>query len=393
MLHHCYEYIGIIKQYFWANIKKAGSIANNSKDIRQDNFGTGKMNISHPKSLDDITPEWLTSALSVNYSGTVVNSVRPSTIISGHATKARFELEYGPENNKHGLPSSLWVKSGFESHSKASAAGNRNEANFFRDIAPLIPGICPDSYYQSIDAKTGQGVVLLEDLLTRKVTFSRLTQPASKEQAAAVLNLQASYHAFFWDNPKLDHLEWLSNGGFILEDGIVDQFIGMWETSESLPRFKYVPDRLRDKTLIRHAQIQLLQTNMANARCLIHGDSHLGNLYFDPDGNPGYLDWQTVMHGYWAFDVCCFIVPGLTADVRRRNERELLAYYLHRLAHYGAKAPTFDDAWLAYRRNAMWAFMWSLCPTAYQSEENCLVSTERACAAIMDLETIESLGV
>ena len=348
---------------------------------------------THPASLDAITPEWMTAALSSNYPGTVVQGLRSLKVINGTATKVRYQLDFAPGKNPHQLQSSLWVKGGFEVHSAATAAGNRNEACFYRDVAPLLDCNTPASLYQSICPKTGEGLVLLEDLLTRNATFCDLTQPLTVAQTAAVLGMQAKYHAALWDSPRLHALSWLSTGGFIVENGIVDYFFTLWETSAALPRFDYVPEQVRaSRNKLKPAVLTMLETNRNDAICFVHGDTHMGNLFIDGAGKPGYIDWQAIMRGSWAFDVAPLIVSALPVALRRAHERELLQHYLDRLVAYGAKAPSFDEAWLGYRRFALWSFMFALCPPQFQLEQNCCAVAERASAAVLDLETLAALG-
>ena len=349
------------------------------------------MTVAHPKSLNEITATWMTGALSSCYPGIVVSVLRPSTVISGTATKARFELDYATGKNRHGLPASLWIKGGFEAHSANTSAGNRNEANFFRDIAPLLNCNCATSFYQSVDPETGEGLVLLEDLLLRNATFGQLTQTLTPQQVADVLDIQAHYHAVLWDKPELKDYTWLSNGGFIIEDGVVDYFFSLWDVSETMPRFQFVTPALRrQRDKLKASVIKMLEINRAQARSIVHGDTHMGNLFFDGNGKPGYLDWQTIMRGCWAFDFAPFLVTAMSVEERRKSERELLRYYLDRLWSHGAKAPTFDEAWLAYRQFVLWTFMFAMCPTQYQSEENCCAVIEKSCAALTDLDTLSA---
>ena len=67
----------------------------------------------------------------------------------------------------------------------------------------------------------------------------------------------------------------------------------------------------------------MLTSDRDRAHCLVHGDSHLGNLFFEADGTPGYLDWQSPMRGVWALDVGYFMGTGMTIEDRRHSEADL----------------------------------------------------------------------
>jgi hypothetical protein len=340
--------------------------------------------LRQPRSLDEITAAWLSDALSGPYLGTRVLRAALGTEIRGMATKAQYHLTYDTSRGAPAGPASLWVKGGFEAHSGAQPKALVNEVNFFRDLRPRLDIRCPVSYFQVIDLETGNGIVLLEDLETRQARFGQAAVSLSAADAAKVLDLQARYHASFWQSAELDEFAWLSSGGSIADDGVIDIFLGLWDVSETLPRFAAVSPDLRHRRRIRTALYRMFELARDMPVCLVHGDTHAGNLYFEPDGLPGYLDWQQVMKGPWAHDVAGFLITALDPPVRRSHERALLTHYLERLRAYGAAAPTADDAWNAYRRHAMWTFMWTLCPTAFHPEETCTAVAPRPGPAHQD---------
>src|SRR5690606_27130857 len=109
-----------------------------------------------------------------------------------------------------------------------------------------------------------------------------------------------------------------------------------------------VPARLRDGQQM-HRAFQAMWEGAANTlRCGIHGDAHVGNMYFLPDGTPGFLDWQCHMCGPALDDFAYSLVGALSIEDRRRHERELLRYYLDRLSARAVPAPSFDQAWNTY---------------------------------------------
>jgi Phosphotransferase enzyme family len=345
-----------------------------------------------PKSLDEVSEEWFSAALSRGHPGTAVTRLRVGAVIRGMATKVQFMLEYNEAGRAANLPSSLWLKAGFEAHSARSAPLYAAEVNFFRDIAPCAPIPCPRSYFQEIDSDTGGGILLLEDLTLRKVRFGDQAQPLSADSAAKVLDAQASCHAFLWAEDRQRLFPWLMAGGAIHAVDVVDEFLGFWDIAEHRPRFKHVPGSLRDQHRIRQALRQMEANDRQDPKCLVHGDCHLGNLFFEEDGRPGLIDWQTAMRGHWAFDVSYFLIVSLSVEDRRRHEVDLINQYLDSLGRRGIEKPPFEQAWLSYRQHAMWCFLTALCPIEKQSEDICTLNAERSCAAITDLDSLASLG-
>lgn len=347
---------------------------------------------AYPTDIDAMTPAWISQALSTRFPGVQVADARITKRIDGTATKLRYALDYANESARAGAPPSLWIKSGFNAIGANQGEAFANEVNFFRDIAPLLPINKPDCYFGQIEPTTRNGVILLEDLINRGATFGEATHPLTPEQAAGVLSLQARYHAKFWGDANLcARFPWVKAGGAIAGAGMVDQFFGLWEPAMSRPRFDLVPAAQREKSRVQAALNRLMQDLRENPICFAHGDAHGANLYFDRDGAPGYLDWQHVMYGCWAFDTANFLITSLTIPDRRAHERPLLAHYRKELAANGVAVPSEDELFLTYRRYAMWPFMWVMLPDGVHPEPICMLNAERACTAIADLNTLEAL--
>jgi aminoglycoside phosphotransferase (APT) family kinase protein len=168
---------------------------------------------------------------------------------------------------------------------------------------------------------------------------------------------------------------------------------GHWDACMARPRAAWVPEYLRDRDRVQRAAEAMWDADEMPPHCLIHGDAHIGNMYFEHDGAPRFLDWQGAMRGHWAHDVTYFVVGALTVEDRRAHQEELLRHYLERLAAHGAPAPGFDDAWTAFRRHVMHGFFWVVNPEELQPEDVNVAEAERFSVAAADLEPWEILGV
>ena len=345
-----------------------------------------------PATQEAITPQWLTSALSGRFPGVEVVAIVETKFIDGTAQKLRYAVDYAPGQDA-GPPSSLWVKGGFDPKGAQQGDAFANEVRFFLDLAPQLDINIPDCLFGGVDSRSNNGVVVLEDLILRDATFGRATAPLTPDQAASVLSLQARLHARFWRDDTVRRHGWLRPGGAIAGAGVVDQYFGFWDIATPLPRFAFLTAEQRERSRVQRALNALMDDMRTRPICVVHGDSQGGNLFFDADGTPGYLDWQHCMLGNWAFDVSGFLMTSISVADRRAHERDLLAHYLAELARCGAAAPSFDEAWFDYARYAMWPFMWVMCPVEAHPEEVCSANAERACAAIADLGTLEKLGV
>src|SRR5271167_3454811 len=96
-----------------------------------------------PGTMDQITADWLTSALSKKYPGTVVTSVFRGTVIHGTATKIRLLLSYNADGHAHRLPPTIWLKGGYEPHSEQQIPIYAGETCFYRDLSESLDIVCP----------------------------------------------------------------------------------------------------------------------------------------------------------------------------------------------------------------------------------------------------------
>ncbi len=346
-----------------------------------------------PNDISQLTADWLTDTLSRFYPGTIVESVHIGTVIRGTATKARLLLAYNEVGHQHRLPPTMWFKGGLEAHSDNAdmLAVYAGEAAFFQDLANTLNVNIPKAFVATLDPQSNRSMLLLEDLLARNATFGHATKPVTPEQAMKFVAFLAKLHAQYWQSPTLQEMAWLKGGGALLEGNVIDNVLSKenWDRCLSLPRGRFVTGDLNDFERMRGLTLEMLRHDAANAHCLVHGDAHLGNTFFTPDGEVGYLDWQTVMIGFWAHDVADFMTTSLTTEDRRRHERALIQHYADTLARDGVTL-SLDDAWQEYRRHALYNFVWALCLPEWQPEEVCAPNAERACAAIQDLDTLNA---
>lgn len=341
-----------------------------------------------PATLDAVEAGHLEAWLDAHFPGTRITALERGRVIRGTASKAEYFLRYDAAGEAYGLPPSLWLKCGLDTQIPEQASHSAIEAQFFRDLAPRLPINLPRPYATALAPDLSSGIVLYEDLNRRPVTFGNQNQPFDHAQMLAVLDQLAALHAAFWRDPQLAALGWLQPGGVIHSNQVTDRFIDFWDYAAARPRFAEVPESLRAKERIRAATHALLAADMADPICVVHGDPHQGNMFLDPDGRPGLLDWATIMHGHWAWDVAYAMIGAQSVEQRRAREGEQLAHYLARLRAHGVDAPALDDAWRDYARHALWIFLFALCPAELQAEDLCTISAQRACAAILDHDTL-----
>ena len=347
-----------------------------------------------PMRIEEITADWLTKALSSRFPGTEVTEVHIGTVISGTATKVRLLLAYNEAGHRHRLPPTMWIKGGFIRHDYTFDQSFVNEAVFFDSWAKEMNINIPTAYWSGWNDGV-QGIVLMEDLAARNVVFGNATRPITADQQAQTLALLARMHARWWQSPKLKDLKnfstvWQASDRVVMRMLEPDYFASCMAKR----RCEAMTGSYRDRDRILAGLRSQWRQSLDIAQCFSHGDAHLGNMYFEPDGKPGFLDWQAWQEGPYMHDVAYSIIGNLTVDDRRAHQKDLLASYLSALATEGVSdAPSHDDAWEAYRRHAMHGFMWAFTPVEMQPEEIVTAEGDRFGAAVADLDTFGALGV
>jgi aminoglycoside phosphotransferase (APT) family kinase protein len=135
-----------------------------------------------------------------------------------------------------------------------------------------------------------------------------------------------------------------------------------------------------------------MRTSCRTAYCILHGDVHLGNLYIDPDGTPGFLD-TLASRGPGMLEVSYHISASLDSHDRRHSEGALVQHYLDELVHNGAAAPDFEEAMRQYAVFLVYGFfIWLTTESHYQAEAVNTANAARVSAAMIDHNIFNLFG-
>jgi hypothetical protein len=342
-----------------------------------------------PVTVEEVTGEWLTSALAFHATGVEVISCSHVAVLPGTSTKVRVALEYNDLGRKLALPSRMIVKGGFQDHSASMKDMYRNEMRFYRDVLPFINMNAPKCFYAGADPDRWQAVVVMEDLKQREVRFCHAQQSQSYDEVARRLSAMARYHAQTWNSAEFavgGRFDWVgerfSDWSLEYQKRYLEPEV--WAHYVSLPRGAAVSRYLHDREWMVAALAHIAREHKGKPVCLIHGDTHLGNLYVEADGTPGFFDAQ-VSRAPWSLEVAYHIGCALDIEDRRAWERSLLEHYLSQLAARGVDAPSFDEAWEDYRRDLAYGyFIFAINETRFQTEAVNTAYAARFGAALLD---------
>ena len=158
--------------------------------------------MSIPASAADVTPHWLSTALSREGAPVEVAAAHPERIVHGAGTKLLLRLDYAVD--ARGLPERLWIKTGWEDHSHLMEAAGvyAREATFYATLAPAVGSRAPVCYHAA-QGTAGRSVVILEDLAARGAGRWECTIARSIDDAARMLDTLASLHARWWEDDAI----------------------------------------------------------------------------------------------------------------------------------------------------------------------------------------------
>lgn len=344
-------------------------------------------NLKPPRTLEQaLDRDWLTRALTPVSGGAAVIDRETVEVIRTMATKVRFTVRFaGAEETLQ-----AFCLKGFLDVDAATAKGGATtvrEADFYKEIAPLISVRTPACVSAVIDRQEQQGVIIMRDLIADGARFCTALEAFSADQVAGSLEQIARLHA---RGELLNRFAWIDTRVAQLAEA---QYVPQAMLQELLngPRGEGLPGRTRDAGMLIASMKALASEDAKQPQTLVHGDAHAGNIFQTPEG-PGLIDWQLLQKGSWALDVAYHVAAVLEIEVAQREERALLAHYLQTVRGLGGQTPTPDAAWLQYRISSVYGFyLWSITRRVDPAIINVFVP--RLGAAVTRHESYRLLGV
>jgi hypothetical protein len=300
-----------------------------------------------PMAVEEIDRDWLTAALRTQAPDVTVTGFDIVDVNRGTSTKVRIRLDLDEGGSPAGIPSTVILKAGFEPHSFSLGFMHEQEARFYRDLQPELGLHAPACYFADFDSGTGQGIVIMDDLVGRGVSFCNPLRPQSYEQVARRLSSLAEYHAKTWNSPELEpegRYGWYQEIIPSLQRYMQRSFEpARWQHFVDSPRGAATSVRFHDLDWAVGAVERLIVFCKGLPLCIVHADTHLGNLYEDVDGTPGFFD-SLPTKAPALVEVSYHLTCALDTADRPRWERNLVQHYLEELSRQGVAPPALDDA-------------------------------------------------
>jgi hypothetical protein len=298
-------------------------------------------------AVEEIDRDWLTAALQTRAPEVTVTRFDIVDVNRGTSTKVRIRLELDEGGSPSGIPPTVILKAGFEPHSFTLGFMHEQEARFYRDLQPELGLHAPACYFADFDSESGQGIVIMDDLVARGVTFCNPLRPESYEQVARRLSSLAAYHAQTWNSPELEpegRYGWYQEIIPSLQRYMQRSFDpARWQYFVNSPRGAATSVQFHDLDWAVGAVERLIRFCEGLPSCIVHADTHLGNLYEDLDGTPGFFD-SLPTKAPPMVEVTYHLTCALDTADRPRWDRDLVQHYLEELSRHGVAPPALDDA-------------------------------------------------
>ena len=336
-----------------------------------------------PMSPAEVTPAWLSEALSERFPNTRVVSTEVLEIREGTNSNALLRVTYDGTSE---LPETYFLKLpplDPAAREQINQTGmGRREALFYKTLADKVSMRVPLPYVARFDESTGGFVLLIEDLDSTGCSFPDVFVGFEFEQAKLAMRDYAKLHVRYEDKAKRER-----------EAGWVERMPGGSTFGTSM--LQYGLDHHRDRLTDAFAEMAMLYIERQSALeevwnrgsvTVLQGDSHIGNL-FEDEGRPGFLDWGLIQLGTPMRDVGYFITMALSPENRRKHERELIQFYLDQRLEVGGEAIAFDDAWLLHRVHASYAVP-AACPLVLFPKDSSPANKRLAAAFLQRSECV-----
>lgn len=353
-----------------------------------------------PMTPEEISAEWLSNILGHKVQSFTITS----TLLNQTTGKVFIDLTY---EDGAGIavdtdrPTHVCLKGSFNptmanmpGYAELLYMAYSQEVEFFARVAPKLPTEVlrlPKVWWAGASREQMQGICAMEDLNRRPgIRYGEPAQAATLSEAMACVQQLAALHAATWAYSR--ESDFPSAGGY---ETVMLGLTLAWDAMVLDPARPAIPEAYRDQARTTAAIRKHFATRNPRFLCLVHGDSHVGNLFIDDDG-PTFLDWQFASVGSAFHDVAYYLAGALSVADRRKHEDAVLDHYLASLARLGGPKLDRNDPEVhqEYRKCLISGMGWVLTPVQMQKRERVEAMVERYAAAFEDhkvIELIESL--
>jgi hypothetical protein len=354
--------------------------------------------MSIPRYPDDVTREWLSTALNSGDARVTLSDVQVSAIGTGQ-TGATYRVSVTYAENPTSLPDTFVIKLPAQDDTVRDRVviGYRSECAFYTGVVDHVKVPTPQCFYCEISADAMDYALLLADQAPA-VQGDQIAGCGEREARLAVTAL-AGLHGPSWCDAV-----WLDFPGVAFARPDVASAAGLGEVARM--SVEITVDKLGDRMSADDRETFAAAMNLTtpwllaehDRFALMHGDYRLDNLLFLPDAaGVTVVDWQTLGVGLPARDLAYFTATSLKPDLRAAIEQDIVDEYHRALLGYGVTGYDRETCWRDYRLGMLQALLISALGFAFASatdrgDDMVLTMLARGCRAIRELGTVDLVG-
>ncbi len=309
------------------------------------------MTIAIPSTADEVTADWLSSAMGLDVGDVSVSQIGEGIGVSSAVYRATLSGG-GPDSVIVKLPA-LADEAVFTSTMLRMYI---REVRFFRELAAKSPIRVPAPYYGDVDEETSQFVQVMEDMGDLRIVDQN--EGMTLADAERAVDELARWHATWWND--CDDL--VESGTIVaLTDPIYPAVLPIvfaegWEKLSAEMTMAESIQRVGPGWIERMPS--LLESINGSHNTMCHGDYRADNLLFDPDDNVVLLDFQLTGQGSGSYDLAYMITQSLAPELAAEHEADLFARYAAALIASGVAEAETADLWDRYREAALFCLVY-----------------------------------
>jgi len=302
------------------------------------------MGTSFPTKSDELTAEWLTTALRDNGAlgdGAVTQVTCEGVGEQGQTGECfKLALEYGGDRGQ--APDTLVAKVSpphEEIRGQMHAMGlYEREVRFYEHFGADAGISVPGCFGAHIDSETGDFLLLLEDMSEcRNGDF----WVSNLEDTQTAVDAAAKMHARWWKSPKLAEAAWLKQHDNVdYNETLLGAVIrGVLPVAEEKFPEHLTGNLLQAARKLAEGWEGFIHHDEGDDFTLVHGDFHPKQMFFPQDGAGRFavFDWQTAAASVPGEDLARILYMGQRSADLRDSRAALLQRYLDGLTKGGVE--------------------------------------------------------
>lgn len=299
------------------------------------------LDVGGPCKPADITREFVDAVIGDTVANARLTDFVAEDAHDGMTSRRTWRLTWNAAGRDAGLPQSIFVKAtpdeAYLRETLSMLHMAEHEVRFYAEVQPDVADITPRPWFGRY-YPGGRFLLVTEHLQERGARPYWGKDHCTADHARAVVTALATLHARFWQSPRFERdLGWVRPR--TRKFGLGWHYASFVDARKAFLASEHaagLPQTVVDTIDLwsQHDRTVYDYWDRLPAT-LLHGDSHLGNTYANPDGTAGLFDWQVIFRGPGLRDLGYFILSALSDEDRRAQERALFEHYCDMLAAHG----------------------------------------------------------